>query len=164
MLKVTKIHPCMDHIVTTAEIYTEQEVTSAGGVIDGGRRDTLKEYQKVLEIGPFVKGLKVGDIVRINPSRYVQILHKQGKMLKDADKKTITDDMHAAVDIPREVLYTKGEDGAETSQTVLILFESDIMCVVEGEEYIPKTITETTRGLYKPGSNIIIPPGGIVKN
>ena len=141
MLKVTKIHPCMDRIVTTADVYTEKEVTAATGFVDGGRVDTLKEYQTVLEIGPFVKGLKVGDIVRINPSRYIQILHKQGKMLKDADKKVITDDMHAAVDIPREVLYTKGEDGAETPQTVLILFESDIMCVMEGEEYIPETLT-----------------------
>lgn len=164
MLKVTKIHPCMDRIVTTANVYTEQEVTAATGIIDGGKADALKEYQTVLEIGPFVKGLKVGDTVRINPSRYIQILHKQGKMLKDADRKVITDDMHAAVDIPREVLYTKGEDGTETSQTVLILFESDIMCVMEGEEYIPKTITETTRGLYKPSKNIIVPPGGIVKN
>ncbi len=154
MLKVQEIKPTANHIVTTMEVYTEAEVRSLGGLFDASRLNAVKEYQKVIAVGPMVRDIKVGDIVRINPSRYIQILHKAGS-LKGIDKKTVTDEMHSAVDIPRETLYTKGEDGVETSQTVLIIFDSDVMCVVKGEEYIPKVVASTP---------IIVPPGGIIKS
>lgn len=152
MFKVTKIKPVANHIVTTMEMYSNEEMMQ-NGLYDGTKMNTIKEYQKVLEVGPMARDVKPGDIVRINPARYVQILHKQGK-LRDADKKIIEDDMHAAVDIPKELLYTK-EGGVETSQWVMILFDSDVMCVVEGEEFNQKIVTE---------SPLYIPPGGIVKN
>lgn len=155
MLKITKIKPCANHIVTTMEVYSVEEAQSITGLVDASKMNTVKEYQKVLAIGPMVRDIKVGDIVRINPSRYIQILHKTGS-LKDIDKKTVTDEMHSAVDIPREVLYTKGPDGVETSQTVLIIFDSDVMFIAEGEEFTPK--------LVKQPSGIIIPPGGVVKS
>lgn len=155
MLKVTNIKPCTNHIVTTMEMYSVEEVQSITGLVDASKMNTVKEYQKVLAIGPMVRDIKVGDIVRINPSRYIQILHKAGS-LRDIDKKTVTDEMHSAIDIPREVLYTKGPDGVETSQTVLIIFDSDVMFIAEGEEFIPKVIAQPTK--------IIIPPGGIVKS
>ena len=154
MLKVTKIKPCANYVVTTMEVYSEEEVR-LGKLFDTSKLNAVKEYQKVLAIGPLVRDVKVGDIVRINPSRYIQILHKAGS-LKGIDKKTVTDEMHSAVDIPRETLYTKDKDGIETSQTVLIIFESDIMFIAEGEDFKPTLIAQP--------ANIIIPPGGIIKN
>ena len=156
MLKVNNIKPVANYIVTTMEIYTEAEVQSIGGLVDSSKLNTIKEYQKVLAVGPLVRDVKVGDLVRINPSRYIQILHKQGK-LKDIDKKIISDEMHSAVDIPRELLYTKGEDGVETSQWVLIIFESDVMFIAEGEDFVPKVTAVAS-------SPLIVPPGGIVKS
>ena len=153
MLKVKKIKPIANYIVVTMDIYSDEEAKIGG--LYSTKMNTIKEYQKVLEVGPMVRDIKVGDIVRINPSRYVQILHKQGK-LRDSDKKVIEDDMHAVVDIPKELIYVTGEDGVETSQWVMLIFDSDVMCVVEGEEFIPK-ITQIA-------SPLIIPPGGIVKN
>ena len=125
------------------------------GLVDASKLNTIKEYQKVIAVGPMVRDIKVGDIVRINPSRYIQILHKQGS-LKGIDKKTVTDEMHSAVDIPRELIYVKGEDGVETSQWVLIIFDSDVMFIAEGEEFAPTIVA--------PAQKIIIPPGGIVKS
>lgn len=144
MLKIRKIKPTANHIVTTMDMYSVEDVKTLSGLVDASKMNAIKEYQKVLEVGPMVRDIKVGDIVRINPSRYVQILHKQGS-LKGIDKKTITDEMHSAVDIPREVIYTKNADGTETSQTVLIIFDSDIMFVVEGEEF-----SQTMTGVAGP--------------
>lgn len=154
MLKIKKIKPCANHVVTTMEMYTEEEVKGVAGLVDTSKLNTIKEYQTVIAVGPFVKDVKVGDLVRINPSRYIQILHKPGS-LKDADKKVVKDEMYSAVDIPRELLFTTGEDGVETSQWVMIIFENDIMFVAEAEPFDPKVLI--------PAQKIIIPPGGIIK-
>ena len=149
MLKIKKIKPTANHIVTTMDMYTEDEVKTITGLFDTTKMNTIKEYQKVLEVGPMVRGIEVGDIVRINPSRYIQILHKQGS-LKGIDKKTVTDEMHSAVDIPRELIYTKGPDGVETSQWVMVLFDNDIMFVAEGEEFKPSMTSVASPLLYTP--------------
>ena len=142
MLKVKNIKPTANHIVTTMEMYSIEELQGVSKLIDATKMNTVKEYQKVIAVGPFVKDIKVGDIVRINPSRYIQILHKQGS-LKGIDKKTVSDEMHSAVDIPRELIYTKDAAGNETSEMVMILFDNDVMCIVEGEEFNPMlTISE----------------------
>ena len=142
MLKVKNIKPTANHIVTTMEMYSIEELQGVSKLIDATKMNTVKEYQKVIAVGPFVKDIKVGDMVRINPSRYIQILHKQGS-LKGIDKKTVSDEMHSAVDIPRELIYTKDAAGNETSEMVMILFDNDVMCIVEGEEFNPMlTISE----------------------
>ena len=158
MLKIKKIKPVANHIVTTMEFYTEEEAM-VGGLYSSAKLNTIKEYQKVLAIGPYVKDINVGDIVRINPSRYIQILHKAGS-LKGIDKKTVTDEMHSAVDIPNEELWMgeKDQNGNEVPTKVMILFDSDVMCIVEGEEIKPE------KSKLQKSSPLIIPPGGIVKS
>ena len=158
MLKIKNIKPVANHIVTTMDFYTEEEAM-VGGLYSSAKLNTIKEYQKVLAIGPYVKDINVGDIVRINPSRYIQILHKAGS-LKGIDKKTVTDEMHSAVDIPNEELWMgeKDQNDNEVPTKVMILFDSDVMCIVEGEEIKPEKSK-----LQKP-SPLIIPPGGIVKS
>ena len=158
MLKIKKIKPVANHIVTTMEFYTEEEAM-VGGLYSSAKLNTIKEYQKVLAIGPYVKDIQVGDIVRINPSRYIQILHKAGS-LKGIDKKTVTDEMHSAVDIPNEEVWMgeKDKNGNEVPTKVMILFDSDIMCVVEGEE------VKVEKPKVQKVSPIIIPPGGVIKS
>ena len=43
---------------------------------------TLREYQKVISVGDTVRGIKEGDFVLINPTRYAVKKHQEGS-LKD---------------------------------------------------------------------------------
>lgn len=69
-----------NYLVTTKEEYTEDDVRKGGLItkIIG----SLKEYQKVVAIGPMVRGIQVGDLVCINPKRYAKYKHQPGS-LKD---------------------------------------------------------------------------------
>ena len=69
-------------IITTMDVYDEDNFTD-GGLIDVAKqRGTLKEYQKVVAIGGSVREIKVGDLVSINPTRFAVKKHKEGS-LKD---------------------------------------------------------------------------------
>lgn len=80
MLNIKKIRPMANYLVTTKEEYTEDDVRKGGLItkIIG----SLKEYQKVVAIGPMVRGIQVGDLVCINPKRYAKYKHQPGS-LKD---------------------------------------------------------------------------------
>ena len=80
MLNIKKIRPMANYLVTTKEEYTEDDVRK-GGLITK-MIGSLKEYQKVVAIGPMVRGIQVGDLVCINPKRYAKYKHQPGS-LKD---------------------------------------------------------------------------------
>lgn len=149
MLKFYKITPVFNQIIVTADKYTREESMRNG--LYTGKENTTKEYQKVLAVGPSVKGIEVGDIISINPSRYIKLLHKQG--LKDLDRNVTKDDIHAVVDFPTELIYTKDADGVETSKEVLILFDNDVHFIVKPGDY------EEVSTVIEQPSLIIIPPG-----
>jgi hypothetical protein len=65
MLNIKKVKLTANYVLTTKDTYTGE---ADGGVIIP--RGTLKEYQTVVEIGPMVRTVKVGDMVSINPKRY----------------------------------------------------------------------------------------------
>lgn len=69
-----------NYLVTTKDEYTEDDVKKGGLMIKIA--GSLKEYQKVVAVGPMVRGIQVGDLVCINPKRYAQHKHKPGS-LKD---------------------------------------------------------------------------------
>ena len=107
-----------------------RDVIRNSGVIDAARSNTIKEYQTVIAVGEQVRCVKPGDVVFINPRRYMKINHKEG--LKDLEKNIIQDDMHAYLDIPRYELYDR-PDGS--CREVLLIFDNDIIFVAEGEEF-----------------------------
>ena len=80
MLNIIKIRPMANYLVTTKDEYTEEDVKKGGLMIK--TVGSLKEYQKVVAVGPMVRGIQVGDLVCINPKRYAQYKHKPGS-LKD---------------------------------------------------------------------------------
>ena len=80
MLNIIKIRPMANYLVTTKDEYTEDDVKRGGLMIK--TVGSLKEYQKVVAVGPMVRGIQVGDLVCINPRRYAQYKHKPGS-LKD---------------------------------------------------------------------------------
>lgn len=70
-IKIKKITPLFNHIVTTADEYIEEDATTAGGIIDVSKlRKGFKEYQKVLAVGNDCRSVKAGDYVCINPKYY----------------------------------------------------------------------------------------------
>lgn len=136
MYKLKKIKPTFNHIVVTMDRYSRYYKT--GGLIDSSKAGLIKEYQTVVEVGPMVRGIEVGDVIFINPQRYLEIKHH----FKDADANNVQkDDMHAILRIPRFTIYD-GEDGA--SREVMLLGDNDVFFVAEGEEFDenPSIITE----------------------
>ena len=79
MLKIKKIKPLFNRILVTSDKYEEDVKQGGVVVITAG---TLKEYQKVIAVGDTVRGIKEGDIVLVNPTRYAIKKNQEGS-LKD---------------------------------------------------------------------------------
>lgn len=79
-INIKSIRPMANYLVTTKDVYTAADNANSSFIanIEG----SLKEYQKVVAVGPVVRNINVGDIVRINPKRYAQYKHQAGS-LKD---------------------------------------------------------------------------------
>lgn len=77
MLKIKKIKPMANYMLVTKEEY-DGETAENGVIIPKGN---LKEYQRVIAIGPMVRSAKVGDLVCVNPKRYAVYKYK-GDSLK----------------------------------------------------------------------------------
>jgi co-chaperonin GroES (HSP10) len=118
MLKIKNIKPLFNKIVTTCDVYEKDE--KKGGLIIKSA-GSIKEYQKVISVGPMVTQFKVGDVVMINPTRYLVTKH-QDKSLKNG---VIGDNMTVNVDFP--MVEFAGERH-------LLLYDSDVDYVIEGEE------------------------------
>ena len=69
MLKIKSIKPMHTKLVTTAERYDEN-ATASGLILKTA--GSVKEYQKVIAVGSMVRDIKVGDIVMINPTKYMK--------------------------------------------------------------------------------------------
>ena len=80
MLNIKKIKPMADYLVTTKDEYTDKDTVK--GKLMVKLSGTLKEYQKVVAVGPLVRGIEVGNLVCINPKRYARYKHQPGS-LKD---------------------------------------------------------------------------------
>ena len=79
MLNVKKVKPMANYLVTTREMYEDDRVIN--GVLTP-TKGTLKEHQKVIAVGPIIRDIKEGDIVKINPMRYAIRKYQEGS-LKD---------------------------------------------------------------------------------
>ena len=72
MLKVKSIKPLFTGVLTTANKY-ETTSTKNGIIISAKQTEGhIKEYQTVVKVGSSVREIKPGDIVLINPSRYLR--------------------------------------------------------------------------------------------
>lgn len=70
-MKLKKIKPLYTRIVTTMDMYVENDTTSPSGIIDVTKlKKGIKEYQKVIAVGTSVRNVKEGDWICINPDRY----------------------------------------------------------------------------------------------
>lgn len=78
-LNIKKIRPTFNNLLTTMDKY-EKDVTDSTGKIIIANAGNIKEYQKVIAVGPSVRDIKEGDIVQINPRRYAVRKHEEGSL------------------------------------------------------------------------------------
>lgn len=140
MLKVKKIKPMFTSLITTMNKY-EHDTITAGGLIDTTKQQGgLKEYQTVLAVGESVRGIKVGDLVCINPTRFAVKKHQAGS-LKDG---IVTDNP----------VMTYNFDVIEMNdRQCLLLQDRDIDYVIEEWEEVPDPTSST---LIKPEEKKLI--------
>lgn len=124
MLKVKKIRPMFTSLITTMNKYEQDKLTD-GGLIDTTKQQgTLKEYQTVLAVGDSVRGIKVGDLVCVNPARFAVRKHEKGSMRDGV--------------IADNPVVTYNFDVVEMNeQQCLLLQDRDIEYVIEDYEEIP---------------------------
>lgn len=116
-----KIKPLYTRILTTMDMYVEQDVSSPSGIIDVSKlKKGIKEYQTVIAIGTSVRNVKVGDVVCINPDRYA---------VRQFDKNSVKNDImeNRVTKYNFNVVTVDGTD-------YLMLDEADIEFVVEEYE------------------------------
>ena len=92
MLKIKKIRPLFTKVITTASVFEEDDVRN--GVILNPK-GTVKPFQKVVEVGSMVRGVKVGELVMINPAAYIKKRYSDNSIRED-----IVDNPTVKVDIP----------------------------------------------------------------
>lgn len=124
-------------IVTTMDMYTEDEL-KIGGIIDSSKiQMSIKEYQTVIAIGNTVKDIKIGDLVKINPERYRVRKYKED---------SIKNDINTYNPVEQYQFKTVTIDNKQC----LLLYDSDIQYIVEEFEK------------EEPQSNIIVPNNDII--
>lgn len=139
-LKIKKIRPLFNMILTTMNLYEEDQMT--GGIINSAKqKGTLKEYQTVVAVGDTVRNIKVGDMVNINPARYAQFKHKKG---------SLNDGIVQDNPVVNYNFKTVEVDGKE----LLVLYDQDINFVIEESEEVEEP---TPSALIHPSNDIIIP-------
>ena len=134
MLKIKSIKPMFDSLVTTMNKY-EQDGFENGVIVK--QAGSLKEYQKVIAVGPAVRNIEVGDTVMINPIRYAKMKHKEGSLKNGV----ITDN---------PVIGYEFKTVTINDEECLYLQSQDIMYSFEGEEVEDKK------------DNIILPDNKII--
>lgn len=139
MKRLKKIRPMFNNIVTTMDVYEKDQIED--GLIKSNKmKGSLKEYQTVLAVGPNVLSIKVGDIVAINPSRYVHMKHNEGSIHDGV----IGDNM-----VVGYKFKTINLDGKEC----LFLYDQDVDYIIEEFEEIedsPTTIKVVKPSIIKP--------------
>lgn len=74
MIKMTNIRPLANKVITTMDKYDID--LKHGEIIDANKlKGTIKEFQKVVAIGPMVHYINVGDTVLVNPAAYGKPKH-----------------------------------------------------------------------------------------
>lgn len=89
-MTIKKIKPLYTRIVTTMDMYVEDQSTP-GGIIDVTKlKKGIKEYQKVIAVGTSVRNVKEGDLVCINPERYAVRKFSENSVKNDIMENAVT--------------------------------------------------------------------------
>jgi len=123
MLKISKINPVATRMLVTGEVYSE-DMYNEYGIIENKKGD-MKEYQTVLEVGPMVRDIKVGDKVMLNIIHFAVMQYDANSIKKDMGMQKIKGYQFPKIEITKE-------DGSK--QECLYIDQQDIVFSFEGEE------------------------------
>lgn len=122
ILTIKKVKPMFNSLVTTMDRYDTNTTVKGTTLVDATKSGAVKEYQKVIAVGPAVRGIEVGDTVFINPARYAVMKHKEGTLSDGVIKDNPTVGYN---------FNTVEIEGVEH----LLLFDNDIKFTAEIEEF-----------------------------
>lgn len=145
MIVLKKVKPMFTSLITTAEKYAT-DLKTVGGIIDTTKAGSLKEYQTVLAVGPDVRGVKVGDLICINPANYAV-----RKYDKSSTKEAMVEHYNTVIGYNFNFIEINNE-------LCLKLRDSDIDYVVEEFEEVEEPESQSsTSNLIIPERKLIIP-------
>ena len=125
MLKVKSIKPLFTGVLTTANKY-ETTSTKNGIIISAKQTEGhIKEYQTVVKVGSSVREIKPGDVVLINPSRYLRKKFDENSIRDDFDKNPTIE-----INIPTVVINDK---------EYFLIEDRDVAYIIDDCEEIPDT-------------------------
>lgn len=123
MLKIKKIKPVATRMLVTGEVYSE-DMYNEHGIIESKKGD-MKEYQTVLEVGPMVREIKVGDTVMLNMMHFAVMQYDSNSIKKDMGMQKIKGYQFPKIELTKD-------DGSK--QECLYIDQQDIVFSFEGEE------------------------------
>jgi hypothetical protein len=122
MLNIKDIRPVYTRLITTADRYTESQ--KVGGLLDANKLEgRYKEYQTVVKIGSAVREVKEGEVVLIDPSRYMKRKFSDNSLREDFVENPIVE-----INIPTVTM--NGVD-------YFMIEERDIAYVIADSEEVP---------------------------
>lgn len=135
MIVVKKIRPMFTDVYTTAEMLEERDM-KVGSLIDVSKANkTIKEFQRVIAVGPHVNGINVGDLVCVNPTRFGKPYQKKNSI------GAATEEYETMISYQFDFIEIDG-------QPILKLQDRDVSYVVEEYEEVedfnptPTIVTE----------------------
>ena len=130
MLKIIECVPMLNHVILTANRYEESDFNDS--LIDDEQKlvGNIKEYQTVVSVGPYVKDLKAGDFVVINPKAYAKPIHKT----KDTSVRGLLGDDEVEMRVEFPTIEINGIPH-------LFLYDRDIDMVITKYEFINDSVS-----------------------
>lgn len=139
MLKVKDIRPVYTRLITTANKYKETQMN--GNLIDVNKMEgRYKEYQTVVRVGSAVREVKEGDVVLIDPSRYMKRKFSDNSLREDFVENPIVE-----INIPTVTM---------NDEDYFMIEERDIAYVIADSEEVPDPLPNP----------IIVPQKRIITN
>lgn len=127
-----------NRLVTTMDVYDTDQLHN--GLVDPTKsKGSLKEYQTVIAVGDTVRGINEGDVVCINPTRYMVTKHNE----KSLHNGVVGDNMT----IGYKFNTIKIDD-----KECLMLYDQDITFIIEDSE----DVEESTVHIIQPEKPSII--------
>ena len=130
-IRVLKAKPNFTGIITTCDLY--EDVSKKDGIIDTDKpQGSVKEYQTVVAVGSSCRNVKEGDIVFINPDRFMVKKYRDGS-LKDGVIKE-----NEVIGYNFDIIDIAGKPH-------MLLNENDIKFVAEEYEFYETEETESIK-------------------
>lgn len=135
MINIKRIRPLANYLLVTKEVYSAKDFN--GGLqekVDG----SLKEYQRVIAVGPMVRSVQIGDLVSINPKRYAVRKYKSNSIKNDIEEM-------------QEVIGYNIPEVTMDHQKYMLITDQDLEFVIEDfEEDKPSGIIMPKQEIIKP--------------